>query len=67
MSLMLVKTYTALKSAGAPEDEAQAAAEEIAGFEDRFNRLENKLTILTWMVGLIVVVEVIPFFKAALG
>ncbi len=63
MSLMLAKTYSAFKAAGAPEEEAVAAAEEIAGIDARFNRLENKLTLLTWMVGLIVIVEVVPFLK----
>ena len=33
MSLMLGKLYAALKSAGVPDDEAVAAAEEVAGFE----------------------------------
>lgn len=40
MALMLSKTYEALLSAGAPAEKAQAAAEEIAGFENRLLRLE---------------------------
>lgn len=35
MAIMLGKTYAALKSAGASEEEAQAAAEELADYENR--------------------------------
>jgi len=55
MSLMLAKTYEAFKAAGAPEDKAQAAAEEIAGFEGRLTRLEVMTAlILAGVVSLIV-------------
>ncbi len=37
---MLSKTYEALKEAGASDEKARAAAEEIAGFENRLTRLE---------------------------
>ena len=40
MPVMLTKTYDALRAAGAPEEHAKAAAEEIAGFERRLFRLE---------------------------
>src|SRR5258708_32159163 len=35
MPVMLSKTYEALIAAGAPEDKARAAAEELAGYEAR--------------------------------
>ena len=35
MAIMLAKTYHALKAAGAPEDDAIAAAEELADYENR--------------------------------
>lgn len=41
MALMLAKTYAAFKAAGVDEDQAQAAAEELASFEGRFNSLES--------------------------
>jgi len=65
MALMLAKTYAAFKAAGVDEDQAQAAAEELAGFEGRFASLESsivhmdgkitaiegKITVLLWAVG----------------
>jgi hypothetical protein len=38
MAIMLAKTYQALKAAGAPEDDAVAAAEELAGYENDWRR-----------------------------
>jgi len=55
MSLMLSKTYEALLAAGAPEDKAQAAAEEIAGYENRLVRLEVMTAlVLAGVVSLII-------------
>ena len=62
---MLAKTYAAFKAAGVGEDQAQAAAEELAAFEARFALIENnishmdgkitsiegKVTVLLWAVG----------------
>jgi hypothetical protein len=39
MVLMLSKTYDALLAAGAPEDKARDAAEEIAAYENRLTRV----------------------------
>jgi hypothetical protein len=43
VAIMLAKTYAALGAAGAPEEEAQAAAEELAGYEARFASVDNDL------------------------
>ncbi len=51
MSVMLSKTYDALKAAGAPEEQARAAAEEIAAYENRVTSVESDLRPLKWMVG----------------
>ena len=51
MALMLSKTYDALRAAGAPDDMAREAAEEIAGFEDRLTGIESGLKLLKWMLG----------------
>ena len=51
MAVMLSKTYDALIAAGAPEDKARAAAEELAGYESRFTNIETDLAVLKWMVG----------------
>ena len=59
MTIMLSRTYDALKAAGAPDDKAREAAEEIAGYENRLVGIETRLTgieakvsMLQWMVGL---------------
>jgi len=51
MAVMLSKTYDALIAAGAPDDKARAAAEELAGYESRFAKIETGLAALKWMVG----------------
>ncbi len=51
MAVMPSKTYGALVAAGAPEDKARAAAEELAGCESRFAKVETDLAVLKWMVG----------------
>ena len=53
--MMLSKTYEALKAAGAPDDKAREAAEEIAGFENRLTRLEVMLALVLAGVASLVV------------
>jgi len=48
---MIAELYDALKAAGAPDDQARKAAEVVAGYENRFSRIEIDLTALKWMVG----------------
>lgn len=50
MALALMKTYGALKQAGAPEDKAREAVEELAEYENRFANVERKLSVLPWQV-----------------
>jgi hypothetical protein len=56
---MLSKTYEALLAAGAPEDKARGAAEELAGYDnrlasidDRLSNFEGKLTVMIWAMGI---------------
>jgi hypothetical protein len=58
MSTMISEVYDALLAAGTPEDKARKAAEAIAGYENRFTRIETELgglrgevNLLKWMVG----------------
>jgi hypothetical protein len=51
MAVMLSKTYDALVAAGAPDEKARAAAEELAAYENRFAKIETDLAVLKWMVG----------------
>ena len=54
MAVMLSRTYDALIAAGAPEDKARAAAEELAGYESRFAKIETDLPVIKWMLGVVV-------------
>ena len=51
MTIMLSKTYDALKAAGAPDEKAREAAEEIAGYENRLAGIESELKLVKWMIG----------------
>ena len=46
MAIMLAKTYHALKAAGAPEEDAIAAAEELADYENRLTSIDHRLSII---------------------
>jgi hypothetical protein len=43
MTIMLGKLYTGLKAAGAPDDEARAAAEEVGDLHDQFAELRTAM------------------------
>ena len=60
MTTMLSEVYDALLEAGATQEKARKAAEAVAGYENRFSKIENELTgirgelnLLKWMVGLV--------------
>ena len=57
----------ALVEAGASDQKARAAAEAVANFDERFNRIETKLTVLQRIVSLIIVVEIFPYIKNLAG
>lgn len=44
MTTMITELYDALISAGASEDKARKAAEVVAAYDDRFNRIDLALT-----------------------
>ena len=51
MAMMMSSLYDALKLAGAGDEPARKAAEEVASFENRFAKVEGELTLLKWMAG----------------
>jgi hypothetical protein len=51
MATMISEVYDAFIASGAPEDKARKAAEAIAAYEGRFNKIESDLSILKWMNG----------------
>jgi len=46
MAIMLAKTYAAFKAASAPEEDAVAAAEELANYESRLASIDNRLAAM---------------------
>ena len=56
--LMLGQLYAALRTANVPDDQARAAAEEVAGFEFRISRIESDLRLIKWMVGTLVALQI---------
>jgi hypothetical protein len=55
MAIMISELYDALIAAGAPEEKARKAAETMAGFENRFAKIEADLLLLKWMTGTAIV------------
>ena len=51
MSMMIGGLYDALREAGVSQDKARAAAEEVATYDSRLNKIEKDLAVLKWMVG----------------
>ncbi len=61
MTMMVTEVYDALLAAGAPEDKAARAAQALASYDNRFNKVDADfakvdadLALLKWMVGLVV-------------
>ncbi|MBI3800940.1 MAG: integrase [Deltaproteobacteria bacterium] len=61
---MISEVYDALKEAGASEDKARKAAEVLANYDARFNKIETDLAVLKWMVGFTLAGVVTLLFKA---
>ena len=58
MPLMLGHLYAALRSANLSDDQARAAAEEVAGFDTRISKIEARLLLLQWMVGTLLALQI---------
>jgi hypothetical protein len=50
MTTMITEIYEALLEAGASQEKARAAAEAVAGFENRFARIEADLSVVKWVL-----------------
>jgi hypothetical protein len=44
VTTMLTELYDALREAGASEEKSRRAAEALANYDDRFNRIETRIT-----------------------
>ena len=62
MALLLDPLYDAPKAAVAPEEQARAAARDVAGYDNHLNRLERDLSILKWMVGAVLAMQLGTFW-----
>ena len=69
MTTMIAEVYDALIEAGASQEKARKAAEAIAGYESRFaaievrlERMEGKITMASWMVGLAITLCIANLF-----
>jgi hypothetical protein len=58
--------YRAFLAGGAPKTEARAAAEAIAGYENRLGRIEDDLALLKWLVGFNLALTVVLIDEALL-
>ena len=67
MNVFSKDLYDALVEAGASEAKASAAAKDIAAVDKRFNKIEADLVVLKWMVGLVIVVEILPVLQGWFG
>jgi hypothetical protein len=63
MAVMLEKVYRAFIAAKVSEEQAAGAAAELAEYEGRFASIENRLNLLTWMVGFNLAISVALLFK----
>ncbi len=54
MCTMISEVYEAFIHAGATEDKAKKAAEALANYDSRFNKIETDLVVIKWMVGIVI-------------
>ena len=70
MSTMISEVYSAFRKAGVPEEDAKAAAEALSSeslaTKDDKKKLDKELTVIKWMLGLVIVVEIMPILKTLL-
>jgi hypothetical protein len=64
---MIAEVYDALREVEASEERSRAAAYAVAQFEDRLHRVESRLDVLTWMVGLNLTLTVAVLVKLFTG
>nr|VFK27879.1 MAG: hypothetical protein BECKMB1821G_GA0114241_103119 [Candidatus Kentron sp. MB]VFK31802.1 MAG: hypothetical protein BECKMB1821I_GA0114274_102716 [Candidatus Kentron sp. MB]VFK75572.1 MAG: hypothetical protein BECKMB1821H_GA0114242_102616 [Candidatus Kentron sp. MB] len=63
MSAIVKEVYDAFVGVCVSEEKFTLVAKAITGYGNRFSRIQSDLLILKWMVGLVIVVEVLPLLK----
>ena len=61
---MISEIYDALIAAGSPDEKARKAAEALSNYDNRSNKIERDLLLIKWMIGLVIIVEIIPLLKS---
>ena len=61
--MIIEELYDALKEAGASEEKSRSAARALAGYENRFAKIESDLTLIKWMVGANIALSVAALSK----
>ncbi len=67
MSTIIKEIYDAFREAGVSEEKSTSAAKAVADYEHRFNKIDSDLMVLKWMVGLVIVVNILPMLIKWLG
>lgn len=63
MGTMVSEVYDALKEAGVGEEKARAAAEAIAGYENRFAKINQDMAVIRGVIGLNLVFTSVILWK----
>ena len=63
MALMLSRLYAALKLANIPDDVAQSAAEEVAGYENAIAELKSDMKVIKWTQATLIVLVLLVLGK----
>jgi hypothetical protein len=61
--MIIEEIYDALIEAGASEEKARAAARAMTNYETRLLKIENKLSLLEWMLGFNLAMTVAILFR----
>ena len=68
MTTMISEVYNAFLKAGVPEQDAREAAEALSAenlaTKNDIARLDKKMAIMQWMLGIIIAAQVLPLFQA---
>ena len=63
MSIMVAGLYDALKDAGAKDELARKAAEEVANYDMQLAEVKSDLRLLKWMVGFNLAISIAVLFQ----
>ena len=68
MTTMISEVYSAFRTAGVPEEEARKAAEALSAenlaTKNDIADVKRELTVLKWMLGIVIVAQVLPILRS---